>query len=382
MSETKTYTLSEIQQILANLDNWISEPQKERMSRVKIPIPQEYGGGWATGSTMEEAVRKLIERVGSQIKPATDAPTFRECWEKWIKIKEGQERSPCTISNYKRLAKDRLLPFFGDIPVNEITPDDIQLYFNSIMHLSKSYSVQSKATLNGIFDRAERMGYIVKNLMEYDYVRSQKEKEKVVLQDADLISVISDLEKLKGNDYLYACLLCFTALRRGEILGLKWEDLDFEGEKIYVRRNVVFPDGANDYIVKAPKDGSYGVVRLHSELAKRIKPYKSKGFLLYMDDDPTKPISKSSFVKMWGRIKRKIDLKGSTSHSFRASYASMLNAHCDHVDPKVLQEALRHKTPDLALKVYTKRNNEKLEKAEKEYDEYLCGAIEQAREQA
>ena len=200
MSETKTYTLSEIQQILANLDNWISEPQKERMSRVKIPIPQEYGGGWATGSTMEEAVRKLIERVGSQIKPATDAPTFRECWEKWIKIKEGQERSPCTIANYKRLAKDRLLPFFGDIPVNEITPDDIQLYFNSIMHLSKSYSVQSKATLNGIFDRAERMGYIVKNLMEYDYVRSQKEKKKVVLQDADLISVISNLEKLKGND--------------------------------------------------------------------------------------------------------------------------------------------------------------------------------------
>lgn len=377
MSETKTYTLSEIQQVLANLENGISEPQNERMSRAKIPIPEEYGGGWATGSTLEEAVRKLIERVGSQIKPATDAPTFRECWKKWIMIKEGQERSPCTISNYKRLAKDRLLPFFGDIPVDQITPDDIQLYFNSIMHLSKSYSIQSKAVLRGIFDRAERMGYVVKNLMQYEYVRSQKEKEKVVLQDEDLLTVISELDNLEGNDYLYVCFLCFTALRRGEILGLKWEDLDFEGEKIYVRRNVVYPDGVNDYIVKAPKDGSYGVVRLHSELAKRIERFQSKGFILYMDDDPTKPISRSSFSKMWGRIKRRVDLKGATSHCFRASYASMMNAHCDHIDPKVLQGALRHKTPDLALKVYAKKNVRKLEKAEKEYDDWIRSQLEQ-----
>ena len=70
-----------------------------------------------------------------------------------------------------------------------------------------------------------------------------------------------------------------------------------------------------------------------------------------------------------------MDVKGATSHSFRASYASMINAHCEHVDLKVLQGALRHKTPDLAIKVYTKENENKTRIAEKEYDAFLCKAL-------
>lgn len=47
MNEARAYTVNELQSILANLDNGIPEPQKERMTRAKIPIPNEYGGGWA-----------------------------------------------------------------------------------------------------------------------------------------------------------------------------------------------------------------------------------------------------------------------------------------------------------------------------------------------
>ena len=373
MGEAKTYTLTEIQEIFSNLENGISEPCKERVTRAKIPIPKEYGGGWATGSTQEEAVRHLIERIGGQIKLGTDKPSFKECWEKWIEIKSGQDRSPCTIENYRRIAKNRLLPFFGDIPVDQVTPDDIQLYFNSIMHLSKSYSTQSKALLRGIFDRAERMGHINKNPMRFEYIRSKKEKKKVVLQDGDLISVISNLEKLQGKDYLYACFLCFTALRRGEILGLRWSDLDLENEQIHVRNNVIFPDGKNDFVIRAPKQDSVGTVRLQSELAKRILRYwRPSGYVLaYSEEEPDKPITRSMFDKMWRRIKNTIDLKGATSHCFRATYATMMNAHCDHIDIKALQGALRHKTPDLAIRVYTKENEDKTQKAEMEYDEWI-----------
>ena len=379
MSEAKTYTLTEIQQVLANLENGISEPQNERMTRAKIPIPEEYGGGWATGSTQEDAVKKLIERIRNQIKPATDAPTFKECWEKWIEIKEGQERSPCTIENYKRIARNRLLPFFGDIPVDQVTPDDIQLYFNSIIHLSKSYSTQSKALLRGIFDRAERMGWIQKNPMRFEYVRSKKEKKKIVLQDDDLISVIFELEQLLGpeewqrKDYLYACFLCFTALRRGEILGLRWTDLDFENGWIHVRNNVIYPDGSNNYVIRQPKDNSVGTVHLQSELARRIIQFwQPSGYVLpYNMEETGQPMTRSMYDKMWRRINKTIDLKGATSHCFRATYATMMNAHCDHIDIKALQGALRHKTPDLAIRVYTKENENKTEMAETEYDEWL-----------
>ena len=362
-----------------NLDNLTSEPCEKAMKRAKLPIPKEYGGGWATGATQEEAVRNLIERVRDQIKPAMDIPTFDECWEKWISIKMGQNKSPCTISNYKRQAKNRLIPFFGGRKVNEITPDDIQLYFNSIIHLSKSYSIQSRAVLKGIFDRAERMGFIERNPMRFEYERSKKEKKKTVLQDDDLINVIDDLEKLSGPDYLYSCFLCFTALRRGEILGLTWQDLDFENRTITVRNNVIFPDGTNEPMVKAPKDDSFGVVHLHSELLKRIRPYRQAGGYVIggLRSGSEMPISRSSFTKMWNRIKKTLDLKGATSHSFRATYATMMNAHCLHIDPKAVQGALRHKTPGLAIKIYTKENENKTRQAEMEYDEWISSQVKQ-----
>lgn len=367
--------------IALNLENGICNPQKEKMGkfkRMRIPIPEEYGGGIVTGYGYEDTIRNLIGRVKDQIKMEVNAPTFSESWDTWIQLKEGQKRSPSTIANYKYVAKAYLLPFFGEKHINQITPDDIQLFFNSINGKSKSINDQCKAVLSGIFDRAVRMQQINQNIMLYKYERSRKEGEKVILQDEDLIQAISQIDLLKETgdvrDYLYFCFLCFTSLRRGEILGMRWKDVDFIGEKLIVCNNITFPNGQSSPVICQPKDGSYGSVFLQIELANRLKPYRNFGnnyVLPYSFNESGKPMTRSMFDKMWKRITKTIDLKGATSHSFRASYATMMNAHCEHVDPKVIQGALRHKTPDLALKVYTKQNTNKTRQAEEEYGRWL-----------
>ena len=375
--EPKTiYTIDELRQMLENLDNGISceRTNMGKLKRVKLPIPEEYGGGIVTGFGYENAVRNLIERVKDQLKPGTDSPIFSECWDEWIQIKIGENLSACTIAGYKWIASKYLLPFFGDIQIDKITPDDIQRFYNSINHLSASVSTQCKAVLCGIFDRAARLGDIQQNIMLYKYKRSTKKGSKTVLQDADLVDFASKIAILSGSDYLYANFLSFTALRRGEILALRWENIDFDREEIRVEANITYPNGVNDPVIGPPKDGSIGVVHLNSELARRIKPYKSSGYIM------GRLMTKSMFTKMWARIKKAVDLKGATSHSFRGTYATMMNAHCQHVDPKVLQGALRHKTPDLALRVYTKENADKTRMAEIEYDEWLKSQLKHASE--
>ena len=371
--------------ISAHLENGICNPQEEKMGKLKrmrMPIPEEYGGGIVTGYGYADTIRNLVARIKDQIKMESNSPTFKESWDIWIKLKEGQSKSLSTIANYKYIVKVYLLPYFGDKHIDQITPDDIQLFFNSIMEKSKSVNDQCKAILSGIFDRAVRMRHVPQNIMLYKYERSRKEGEKTVLQDNDLLRVISQIDLLLETgdirDYLYFCFLCFTSLRRGEILGLRWKDVDFIGNQLIICNNVTFPNGQSIPVICQPKDGSYGIVHLQSELAIRLKPYQRFGnnyVLPYSQTDTMRPMTRSMFDKMWKRIKNKIDLNGATSHSFRASYATMMNAHCNHVDPKVLQTALRHKTPDLAIKVYTKENDNKTRIAEKEYDEWLASEL-------
>ena len=374
----RTYTMDELQLALANLDNGIPESCEKSMKRTKLPIPQEYGGGWATGATAEDAVRNLIDRIKDQFKASKDSPLFNEYAESWYLIKMAEKRAAATNACYRGLLSGRIEPFFKGKTVADISPDDIQMFFNSIMHLSKSVSNQCKAILSGIFERACRNGIIERNPMQFKYEHSHKTGEKVVLQDEDLIAVINQLNKLDGRAYLYMCFLCFTALRRGEILGLKWGDI--RDGKIFIQTAVSYPNGANEAVTSQPKDGSCGVVHLQSELAKRIEPFRGKphhNVIPKSDRQPWLPITKTQFTHIWRKIGKTIDLKGATSHSFRATYATMMNAHCDRIDPKALQGALRHKTPDLAMKVYTKQNVNKTELAEVEYDEWLASQLSQ-----
>lgn len=368
--------MTELYNKLEHLENLIIAMNQNSMKRLRLPIPKEYGGGYATGDTLEAAVQNLIKCL--EQRKADQSPLFIDYYHDWIDLKKDEGLSPVTIGDYQGVAQRYLIPWFGKMKLCEITPDDIQRYFNSIMHMSKSTSVQSRAILSGIFDRASRNKIIKDNPMWYKYKSSTKEGEKVVLQDDDLIEIIKDLDKVSiQRDYIYACFLCFTAMRREEILGLRWSDLDFEGHNILIRSAVKFPEGKNVPIVDVPKDNSVGVMRMPRMLEDRIQRFQGNlddYVLPYSEEEPDKPMTKSMFTKMWRRLKRDLNLKGATSHSFRASYASMVTAHCN-ADPKTLQKLLRHKTPDLAIRVYAKHNENKIRTTEEAYDAYISKAV-------
>lgn len=369
--------MKELYNKLEHLENLIIAMNQNSMKRIRLPIPKEYGGGYATGDSLESAVQNLIKRL--EQRKTDQSPIFSDYYYDWIALKKDEGLSKVTIADYEGIANRYLLPWFSEMRLCQITPDDIQRYFNSIMQMSKSISVQSRAILSGIFDRAKRNRIIDDNPMWYRYKSSTKEGEKVVLQDDDLIDIIRDLDKISViRDYIYACFLCFTAMRREEILGLKWGDLDFEGHNILIRSAVKFPDGQNVPIVDIPKDNSVGIMRMPRMLEDRIQKFQGNldyYVLPYSEEEPDKPMTKSMFTKMWRRLKRDLNLKGATSHSFRASYASMVTAHCN-ADPKTLQKLLRHKTPDLAIRVYAKHNENKIRTTEEAYDDYISRLVD------
>lgn len=85
---------------VSNLENGIIRETVNGMKRVKLPIPEEYGGGWATGSSTTDAINNLINRIKDHLNdgPKFKCVQFSECANAWLGLKVGSTNS--TWSSY------------------------------------------------------------------------------------------------------------------------------------------------------------------------------------------------------------------------------------------------------------------------------------------
>ncbi len=145
-----------------------------------------------------------------------------------------------------------------------------------------------------------------------------------------MTDIIHSLKRLECEDQRLLALLTFTGLRRGEMLGLRWEDIDIAQGLIHVQRNVTFT--SNQPIIGTPKSKS-GVrdVPLLPQLLESIKPLEVTGYIVGGEA----PITLMKYERSIERIERTIDLHGATAHVLRHTYLTMLNNA--GIDPKTIQ---------------------------------------------
>ncbi|HEY3066159.1 MAG TPA: site-specific integrase [Methylomirabilota bacterium] len=144
-------------------------------------------------------------------------------------------------------------------------------------------------------------------------------------------------------------LLCavLTGMRRGDLLGLRWEDIDLEGHRIFVRRalwrgNFVTPKSRRSRrtIDLAPT--------LRAALAKL--PSRFQGGLVFCSTDG-KPINPDNFAhRDWTRVLRRAELRRIRFHDLRHTHAGLLIAQGTH--PKYIQAQLGHASIQTTLDRY------------------------------
>ena len=131
-------------------------------------------------------------------------------------------------------------------------------------------------------------------------------------------------------------LLLFTGMRRGEVLGLRWEDLDFKTGFITVRRNATYAH--NQAEVTTPKTSNgFRSLPLYAQLVEMLGTPKKSGYII---GEQKTPITGTAYQCMFEKIRKTVDLHGATAHVFRHSYLTMLDEA--GVDPKTLQYIAGH----------------------------------------
>ena len=239
-------------------------------------VQRRLGPAWTgrgrppAGHYTERTAREALEAVLTDARRGTReahrqaGASFADAAAEFLRyVEHVRQREPSTVADYRGVIDGYLLDDqrlrdlglgpFSSLAIEAITPDHIDAYKEALLdeeRLSNRTIVRHLTVLHGIFKRARRVWGLERNpaaadLVERPAVRYSGEFE-TLRPDEVLALVRAAASPQDGAIYLTAA---FTGLRLGELLALRWRDVDFGLQRLQVRRNYT------DRREKAPKSG-------------------------------------------------------------------------------------------------------------------------------
>lgn len=326
-----------------------------------------------SGATQKQLIEKALAKYGSGRTVTSSSPSFGSYARKWWKLYKVPKHKPTTLQTYENAFEKHIYPFFQNIPLNEITIDTVQEFFNRHMNLSWSSVRQMKILLHEVFKAAIEDGHMEKDpTASSRLVLPTQRTVREALSTNDFVDVIKQISLLEPEDAKLIALMAFTGMRRNEVLGLRWEDIDFGGGVIHVRRGVTFT--SNQPIVGTPKSkAGFRDIPITEHLLPHLHPACSLGYVIGGGDTP---ITQSRYDRAMERISKTINLYGATAHTFRHSYLSFLGTLNTNV--KTIQAIAGHSDIQTTMNRYVHRDHEQIQAAGAAFTEKVTNLLNRA----
>ena len=164
---------------------------------------------------------------------------LKEYAKQWLQRKRKLKETTRTF--YEKHLENYIIPTLGDKFIQNITPVDVQAMLDKHKRLSAKTLKEMKGVLSQVFHYAISDELVSKNpCSNLDVeIPSTKCTIRQALPIEHYHDIISHLLMLAPSDRRFLALCLFTAMRRGEVLGLRWDDI-YDG-MIHVKRNVTHP---------------------------------------------------------------------------------------------------------------------------------------------
>lgn len=185
----------------------------------------------------------------------------------WLSIKKTKLRL-ATNEQYRRLSKLYIKPYLGNLKIHELNAAKIQNFYMDLDNKKTGRRTIEivHSILHGFLDYALRLGLVAQNWAALVEVPRPKKREMSVWNE----NQVNQFILFVNNDPFYKMAFA-TGMRRGELIGLQWKDLDWGNELIHVRRQVYNPEGGG-FIFQEPKtDRGRRSIRLGKNLLQSLK---------------------------------------------------------------------------------------------------------------
>jgi len=305
---------------------------------------------------------RIAEFMHGQDKQAKETD-FKQYAQKWLRTKS--EKADNTKRNYRDIIEKQLTPVFGQIPIENITVDTVQLFLDESANYAKATVKLSMVVLKGILDLAIENRIIEVNPAKSKtlVIRSVKENKRTALSDEQMQSIANEMHKLTPQCQCIVALLMTTALRKSELCALKWSDIDFEKNELYIDRQYDYRNGRK---IKPPKNGSMGGVGFPEWVKEVLLKNRNEGTYV-LECRRGRPISAGTYEKRIKEIRSTIELYGASSHVFR--HSAITKYYHSTKDVSNTQGFARHKNATTTMRIYVAPEREKVLKSGTYFEE-------------
>jgi integrase len=319
------------------------------------------------GKTREEAHEKLVEALSNRNKGLVfDADTMKvsEYLERWLADSVRDTVRPTTFERYEQMVRIHICSVLGKLKLKDITPAHVRgLYREKLDAGLSPRTVQYvHVTLHKALKQAVMDGLIPRNATEA-VKPPQVRREEMRPLAPEQVKVLLQATRDERLEALYV-LAVTTGLRQGELLGLKWEDVDLEFGTLQVRRTLATAKGGPQ--LTAPKTkGSRRTVRLtqsavkvlRSHLERQLGEIDRAGSLwrengLIFASETGDPLDRRYITThRFKPLLKRAGLPQIRFHDLRHTCATLLLGR--NVNPKIVSEMLGHASIAITLDTYS-----------------------------
>lgn len=316
--------------------------------------------------TKREAQNALTEVEHALLKDGTfSEPSkmlYKEYLNSWLEDKRILIKES-TFKTYSWLINKYIIPNLGNIELSKIRPIDIQKLYNEIINsnlLSRENVQKIHSLINDSLKKAERWGLIKRNVASLvDRPKAYKSELKVW----DIGEVKSFLKVAESSRYYIAFLLALTTgMRQGEILALRWKDIDFNNNTLSIKQTL--NHAGNKIIAGAKTKSGQRSIALPNETIHFLVKHKETidnekrvAGILYTNHDLVvctnigTPCLPRNLLRSFYSLIEKIDITKIRFHDLRHTHATLLLKEGIH--PKVVAERLGHSNIRVTLDTYS-----------------------------
>lgn len=309
---------------------------------------------------LEEKVLKAQIMVNAGVDICSEE-TFGHFAQMWYDIYKKPYLWENSQNAIKYVMNQHILPYIGGYRLRDISPMQIQSIMAALS--DKSNSLQSKVliALRSIFKAAQENGLVAKSPVSVTLrAGGKKTQEKIALTPEESELLLSRIKNKRAKTF--AMIALNTGMRRGEIIALRWKDIDFREKIIHVSSNALVKEGKTEVDAEVKTPAAIRNIPLPEALEKWLlqqqKPLSHSQFVVAMENHQA--LTKSSFRSMWRLVERELPNKHLTAHILRHTYITRLFEA--GLDIKEVQYLAGHSTVDMTLRVYTHYDRQSREK--------------------